>query len=287
MSLHAFWGASRLSNTRSSSVTSRTSARQATDPNVPIRSTEATPDLEQTLHRSTCPPHSLSFRIDWSVLRRHDGTVLKGIHQLFAAESTTAAIQHLVEFHKVKRLSILAADDDDTEPGSAAAFQLVMPFNEEEYKQKLIDWVITLRLSYREVTNEATTELLTYGKPSLARLLPTHHSTLSQWVKDSLAARLPFVIKLVQSALSDINLSIDGWRAHNRREYVAICAHFVDSDGSPRTLLLGFPRRYGGHTGDDLAALVKPVILQYGIGEKLGFFVMDNAADNGKCLESL
>ncbi|KAM0664442.1 hypothetical protein ACQRIU_007024 [Beauveria bassiana] len=309
MSLHTFWGASRLSNTRSSSVTSRTSARQATDPNVPIRSTEATSDLEQTLHRSTCPPHSLSFQINWSVLRRHDGTVLKGIQyrirdkrtvggrvkvswiysygaelehshdkyclcaechtkkryssQLFAAESTTAAIQHLVEFHKVKRPSILADDDDDTEPGSAAAFQLVMPFNEEEYKQKLIDWVITLRLSYREVANEATTELLTYGKPSLARLLPTHHSILSQWVKDSLAARLPFVIKLVQSALSDINLSIDGWRAHNRREYAAICAHFVDSDGSPRTLLLGFPRRHGGHTGDDLAALVKPVILHY------------------------
>ncbi|KAM3465668.1 hypothetical protein MY5147_009215 [Beauveria neobassiana] len=162
-----------------------------------------------------------------------------------------------------------------------------MPFNEDEYKQKLIDWAIKLRLSYREVTDEATIDLLTYGKPSLARLLPTHHSTLSQWVKDSMAARLPFIVDLVQSALSNINLSIDGWRAHNRREYTAVCAHFVDGNGHPRTLLLGFPRRYGGHTGDDLAALVKPVILQYGIGDKLGSFVMDNAGDNDKCLEAL
>jgi hypothetical protein len=268
------------------------------------------------------------------VLRRHDGTVLKGIQyrirdkrtagrrvkiswiyshgaelehsndkyflcadchtkkryfsQLFAAESTTAAIQHLVEFHKVKRPSISTNDDEDVDPNDIAeAFQLVMPFNEDEYKQKLIDWAIKLRLSYREVTDEATTELLTYGKPSLARLLPTHHSTLSRWVKDSMAVRLPFVIGLVQSALSKINLSIDGWRAHNRREYVAVCGHFVDGKGHPRTLLLGFPRRHGGHTGDDLAALVKPVILQYDIGEKLGSFVMDNAGDNGKCLEAL
>ena len=310
------------------------SSRQSTDLNELLLSTEQTSDVEQPLHRSTCPPHSLSFPIDWGVLRRHDGTILKGIQyrirdkrsvgrrvkvswiysygaelehsndkyflcadchtkkryisQLFAAESTTAAIQHLIEFHNIKRPSNSTIDDDDIDANNAAeVFQLVMPFNEDEYKQKLIDWAIKLRLSYREVTDEATTDLLTYGKPSLARLLPTHHSTLSQWVKDSMAARLPFIIELVQSALSNINLSIDGWRAHNRREYVAVCAHFVDGKGHLRTLLLGFPRRCGGHTGDDLAALVKPVILQYSIGEKLGSFVMDNAGDNDKCLEAL
>ncbi|KAJ6436371.1 transposase-like protein [Purpureocillium lavendulum] len=332
MSLHAFWGPSGSSTSRILSVTS--SSRQSTDPNEPIPSTEQTPGLEQSLHRSACPPHSLSFPIDWGVLRRHDGTILKGIQyrirdkrnvgrrvkvswiysygaelehsndkyflcadchtkkrytsQLFAAESTTAAIQHLLEFHKVKRPSNSTTGDDDIDAADAAeVFQLIMPFNEDEYKQKLIDWAIKLRLSYREVTDESTTDLLTYGKPPLARLLPTHHSTLSRWVKDSMAARLPFIIELVQSALSTINLSIDGWRAHNRREYIAVCGHFVDGQGHPRTLLLGFPRRYGGHTGDDLAALVKPVILQYGIGEKLGSFVMDNADDNDKCLEVL
>ncbi|KJZ70326.1 hypothetical protein HIM_10294 [Hirsutella minnesotensis 3608] len=334
MTLHAFWGPKRPLSTQSSCVLP--SERQSINLIEPLSSSvEQASDSEQAvLHQSVCPPHSLSFPIDWGMLRRHDGTVLKGIQyrirdkrtvggrvkvswiysygaelehsndkyflcaechikkryfsQLFAAESTTAAIQHLVEFHKVKRPSVAANEDDGIEPSSPAeAFQLVMAFNEDEYKQKLIDWVIQLRLSYREVTDEATVELLTYGKPSLARLLPSHHSTLSQWVRSSLEARLPLVIGLVQSALSNINLSIDGWRAHNRREYVAVCGHFVDGNGHPRTLLLGFPRRRGGHTGDDLAALVKPVILQYSIGEKLGSFVMDNAADNGKCLEAL
>ncbi len=62
--------------------------------------------------------------------------------------------------------------------------KLVVPFHEEEYKQKLLDKTLTLRLSYREVTDEATTELLTYSKPSLARLLLTHHSILSQLGKE-------------------------------------------------------------------------------------------------------
>lgn len=187
MSLHAFWGPSRSSTTRSLSVTS--SSRQSTDPSEPIPSTEQTPGVEQPLHRSTCPPHSLSFPIDWGVLRRHDGTITKGIQyrirdkrnvgrrvkvswiysygaelehsndkyflcadchtkkrytsQLFAAESTTAAIQHLLEFHKIKRPSNSTTGDDDIDATNAAeVFQLIMPFNEDEYKQKLIDWAI-------------------------------------------------------------------------------------------------------------------------------------------------
>src|SRR5881394_2376590 len=77
MSLHAFWAPSRPSSTRS--LSAMPSSRQSTDPNEPISSTEQTSDPEQPLHRSTCPPHSLSFLINWGVLRRHDGTILKGI----------------------------------------------------------------------------------------------------------------------------------------------------------------------------------------------------------------
>ncbi|KAM3552688.1 hypothetical protein MY1884_007078 [Beauveria asiatica] len=174
-----------------------------------------------------------------------------GAQAIIGTFLTVATAVAEAEGNLVKRPSNSTDDDEDIHTDHAAeVFQLTMPFNEDEYKQKLIDWAIKLRLSYREVTDEATIELLTYGKPSLARLLPTHHSTVSQ-------------------------------------KYAAVCAHFVDGNGHPRTLLLGFPRRCGGHTGDDLAALVKPVILQYGIGDKLGSFVMDNAGDNDKCLEAL
>ncbi|KAF5131560.1 hypothetical protein E5D57_007915 [Metarhizium anisopliae] len=66
-----------------------------------------------------------------------------------------------MEFHKIKKPSNSTDDDDDTDTNNAAeVFQLAMPFNEDEYKQKLIDWAIKLRLSYREVTDEATLPLL-------------------------------------------------------------------------------------------------------------------------------
>lgn len=127
-------------------------------------------------------------------------------------------------------------NDEDTQTDHALdVFQLAMPFNEDGYTQKLIDWVIKLRLSYREVTDEVAIDILTYDKPSLARLLPMYHSTLTLWVKDLMAARLPFIVDLVQSGLSNINLSIDAWRAHNRRGYAAVCAHFVDGNDPSNT----------------------------------------------------
>jgi hypothetical protein len=43
----------------------------------------------------------------------------------------------------------LTIDDNNIDANNAAeVFQLVMPFNEDEYKQKLIDWAIKLCLSY-------------------------------------------------------------------------------------------------------------------------------------------
>ncbi len=102
------------------------------------------------------------------------------ISQLFAAESTTATIQHLTKFHKVKRPANSTNDDENTQTDyPLEVFQLAISFNEDKYKQKLINWVIKLYLIYREVTDEATIDILTNGKPSLTRLLPTHHSTLS------------------------------------------------------------------------------------------------------------
>ena len=142
---------------------------------------------------------------------------------IFAAESTSSIADHLNSFHKIEK----DGSKQEAEGQQEDFFLLTQAFNEDVYKQKLIDWCIKLRLSYREVTDEATVDLLTYGKPSLERLLPQHHSTLSRWVKESFADRLAFILKVIQCAISDITLSVDGWRALNKRDYIAVCAHFV------------------------------------------------------------
>src|SRR5687768_297216 len=78
MSLHAFWGPSRA--LAAGSLSAASSSRQSADLREPLLPNEQKSNLlDQHLHRSTCPPHSLSFPINWGVLRRHDGTILKDI----------------------------------------------------------------------------------------------------------------------------------------------------------------------------------------------------------------
>lgn len=78
MPLHAFWGPNQTLRTRNSSSASL--SRQSTDLQEPSTSNEKKTEVfDQCLHRSTCPPHSLSLPINWAVIRRHDGTILKGI----------------------------------------------------------------------------------------------------------------------------------------------------------------------------------------------------------------
>ncbi|KAK9443801.1 transposase-like protein [Metarhizium brunneum] len=186
MSLHAFWGPSRA--LAAGSLSAASSSRQSADLREPLLPNEQKSNLlDQHLHRSTCPPHSLSFPINWGVLRRHDGTILKDIQYRIRRKRSVgrrvkvswiyshgAELEHSNDkvddgrnpapygVPQDKKPSNSTDDDDDTDTNNAAeVFQLAMPFNEDEYKKKLIDWAIKLRLSYREVTDEATCDLLT------------------------------------------------------------------------------------------------------------------------------
>jgi hypothetical protein len=88
-------------------------------------------------------------------------------------------------------------------------------------------------------------------------------------------------------ARSKVNLSLDGWRAGNRDEYIAICSHFIDDDFKLIHCLLGFRKVYGAKSGQHIAEITADVINDYEIGQNLGAFMMDNAGDNDTMLKEL
>ncbi|KAK8007233.1 hypothetical protein PG989_001223 [Apiospora arundinis] len=53
------------------------------------------------------------------------------------------------------------------------------------------------------------------------------------------------------------------------------------------TFLLGLPRIEGCHGGENLADRVSKILHEYGIEERTGYFVTDNASSNDTCLEDL
>lgn len=54
-----------------------------------------------------------------------------------------------------------------------------------------------------------------------------------------------------------------------------------------RTFLLSLPHQQGRHTGANIAETVAETIYHFGLQEKVGFFVTDNASNNDTCIAAL
>ena len=69
--------------------------------------------------------------------------------------------------------------------------------------------------------------------------------------------------------------------------HVGVIVHFLDADYKFRTFLLSLPDIIGQHTGANLAELSLQIFNEYGISNKVGFFVGDNAGNNDTCTEEI
>ena len=75
-----------------------------------------------------------------------------------------------------------------------------------------------------------------------------------------------------------ITLCLDVWTSKVTRGYLGVTAHFLDTDGKLRNVLLGCFRFKGSHTADAILELTVEIIAEYGIRNKVKFITTDNAA---------
>lgn len=71
------------------------------------------------------------------------------------------------------------------------------------------------------------------------------------------------------------------------RAFCAVTAHFCDAKGEFRTLLLSLPHQAGHHTGFNIASTISAIVQTFGLEQKLGWFVCDDASNNDTCIEAL
>ena len=84
-----------------------------------------------------------------------------------------------------------------------------------------------------------------------------------------------------------IHISFDGWTAPNGRGLYGIVAFWCTTEGSVRRALLGIREVKGRHDGINIAACVRGVLLEYGIADQIGYYILDNASNNNTAVESL
>jgi|SRR5579871_587557 len=212
--------------------------------------------------------------------------------QLFDAKSTSSISAHLNKSHGITEPGKLSKSTSSQVQGPSE-MELIRrgvlppPFDDKEYKKNLIDAIITNDLSFASVENAQFRKLLTCGRDEIEQALPSSHNTIKQWVLDSFQTRKIQIKDKISLAKSKINISIDGWRAPNRDDYLAICSHFISDDFKPMHCLLGFQKVHGPKSGANIAEIVAKVINDYEIGHNLGAFMMDNARDNDTALKEL
>ena len=68
---------------------------------------------------------------------------------------------------------------------------------------------------------------------------------------------------------------------------IAIVAHWTAEDYEVKTALLAIREVHGEHTGENIANVVYPVMKEYDIHTRFGYYVGDNATNNDTSLDHL
>ncbi|KAI1556015.1 hypothetical protein PtrEW4_012163, partial [Pyrenophora tritici-repentis] len=118
---------------------------------------------------------------------------------------------------------------------------------------------------------------------------PSFREMISLANPEAEAALWPQIVCALSEAASKIHISFDGWTTKGgKRGFFGVVAHFANASGVIQDLPIALPHLAGSHTGDAIADTIKKTLQEYSIGsDKLGYFVLDNAANNDTAVSSL
>lgn len=122
---------------------------------------------------------------------------------------------------------------------------------------------------------------------TLAAWIPSNGNILRSWIMKAFHNRKILLAEEMRQAKSSIHLSFDMWTSSNSIAFVAVVAHYIDTNMKLQTTLIGLRRVIGSHSGEVVAEQVVQVIQEYGFEQKLGYFVLDNASSNDTCVEAI
>ncbi|EJP61509.1 transposase-like protein [Beauveria bassiana ARSEF 2860] len=91
------------------------------------------------------------------------------------------------------------------------------------------------------------------------------------------------IVRALRQSPSAVHIAFDGWTSRNRHPLFGVVAFFLDQSFRPRKIVLGLPNLTDRHTGENIADSVRDIIEAFELGkEKIGYFTLDNASNNGK-----
>lgn len=160
-------------------------------------------------------------------------------------------------------------------------------FVDTTFSKAYLDWILKQNISYRSASSEDTRRMFTLVRPGIEKAMYTSHGSLSRLVVSAYKNRQLEIKDRLLIAKSRITVSCDVWTSTNHLSLLGIVAHFIDDKDRRQSTLIGLPRLFGSHDGENLAETLYNVINKYEFGYKIGCFMMDNAYNNDTMMDHL
>ncbi len=206
--------------------------------------------------------------------------------KIFVSTSTSWIRKHMRKAHLLTENgpidSIELVDNVDD-----SKFKYVSIIDFEQLKQRLIEWIVVMHISFSQVENEWFRQFLEILSPRLSSWIPKSGNTVRNWIVTEFKRRQKDIKAQLKTSKSSIHLSFDMWTSPNHLSIVGIHGHFMSSQNKVDSLLLGLRRLRGPHSGENIAEAVVSVIRKYEITDRIGYFVLDNASSNTTCVSEI
>ncbi|EJP60887.1 putative transposase [Beauveria bassiana ARSEF 2860] len=146
--------------------------------------------------------------------------------------------------------------------------------------------IVDADLPFSVFTNPYFEQLVWQLDPQIASQVPWSRQSMSRHLNDVYHAKKSVVEQELSHALTKIHLGFDRWTSPNRYAIMTVTAHFLDRQGCHQMRLLALRRQLGCHSGENLVCTLLEVVREWGLGDRVGVVVSDNAATNDTCLQN-
>lgn len=157
------------------------------------------------------------------------------------------------------------------------------------FRQLLVLWLVENNQPLHKIETPRFRELVSYLNPEGEAALWVSKTSVAAFVMRLYKHLQPQFVNALSLAISKIHISFDGWTTKGgKRGFFGVIARFADVNGVIHDLPIDLPQLAGAHTGEAIAQAVVQTLKAYNIThDKLGYFVLDNAANNNTAITTI
>ncbi|KAF7573975.1 hypothetical protein A1F94_013550 [Pyrenophora tritici-repentis] len=155
-------------------------------------------------------------------------------------------------------------------------------FNIQRFRQAAVLCLLDNNLPMELLSNASFREIINFANPEAEAALWVSPRSVATYAMRLFRRLQPQVVHALSQAASKIHISFDGWSTKGgKRGFFGSVAYFADASGVIRDLPIDLPLLAGAHTGEAISTAIIKTLKVYGITrDKLGYFVLDNAAND-------